>query len=113
MKLEKADFSGKPELGWERDEGTTRRLVAVQPADPEVVPPEASQIVDGETIIGRITSSRLSPTLGRSICLAQVDAASAVPGAMLKIVLGDGSRVAARVLEHHAHFDPEGERLRG
>lgn len=113
VKPEKADFSGKPELEWERDHGPARRLVALQPADPELVPPEASQIVDGETIIGRITSSRMSPTVGRSICLAQVDAAAAAPGAMLKIVLGDGSRVAARVLEHHAHFDPEGERLRG
>ena len=46
-----------------------------------MVPEEASQIMDGDGgIAGRITSSRMSPTLGRSICLAQLDARLAAPG---------------------------------
>ena len=93
------------------------RLVAVQPTEPSYVPPEACQIVavgpDGnEQIIGRITSSRFSPTLERSICLAQVEAAHAGPGTELTVVDTTGRRHTAAVMPHHAHFDPEGERLR-
>jgi sarcosine oxidase subunit alpha len=113
VKTEKADFAGRPELVWEAESGPDRMLVALQPEDPRLVPPEASQIVRGDAIVGRVTSSRMSPTLGRSVCLAVVGAELANPGTSLLIHLEDGSRAPARVMEHHAHFDPEGERLRG
>ena len=84
------------------------------PLPGSVVPPEASQLVDGAGgIVGRITSSRMSPTLGRSICLAQVDAALAAPGTSLTIKLPSGETAAATVMEHLAAVDPEGVRLRG
>ena len=111
--LDKPDFSGKPELAWEEELGTPRRLVALQPVDGTAVPPEASQIVDGGQTRGRVTSSRMSPTLERSICLAIVDTPYAQSGRTLTIRLPDGRDVAATVLERHAHFDPDGERLRG
>ena len=54
---------------------------ACSPWIPTVVPPEASQIIEnGNHIAGRITSSRFSPTLGRSICLAVVAPHLAGPG---------------------------------
>jgi sarcosine oxidase subunit alpha len=114
IKLDKDDFAGKPELAWAAD----RRLpmiVAIQPDDPNVVPDEASQIVRGDTteILGRITSARMSPTLGRSICLGQVAPELAAGGAKLTVLLTSGERVSATVIDHHAHFDPAGERLRG
>ncbi len=113
VKLDKPDFAGRPELAWEAASGPTRMLVAVQTADPQLVPTEASQIVSGDAIVGRITSSRMSPTLGRSVCLAMVEAALASPGTPLMIELGGGERAVARVLEHLAHYDPDGERLHG
>ncbi len=113
VKLDKPDFAGRPELAWEAEAGASQRLVAVQPIDPTVVPPEASQIVVGDRIAGRITSSRMSPTLGRSVCLAMVDADLAAPGTTLTIQVAGGERAAATVSDHLAHFDPGGERLRG
>ncbi len=117
IKVDKADFSGKPELLWEGESGAPRRLVALQPVDGSVVPPEASQIVDSATevsrTIGRVTSSRMSPTLGRSICLAIVDTPYGEGGATLTVRLPEGRDIAATVLDHHVHLDPEGERLRG
>ena len=117
IKLDKPDFVGKPELRWALDaQGDDEpRIVAVQPADRSIVPPEASQIVRPGTneILGRITSSRMSPTLQRGVCLAQVPRSLAGGGTELTVVLPDGRRIAAVVMEHHAHFDPEGERLRG
>ncbi len=113
VKADKSDFAGKPELRWEEEAGPPRTLVAVQPVDPQLVPPEASQLVDGDRIVGRITSSRMSPTLGRSVCLAQVDMAVVDSRAGLTIHLPDGTDHRANMLDHHAHFDPEGKRLRG
>ena len=115
IKLHKHDFAGKPELSWALEDASAPVLVAIQPTDPSVVPEEAAQIVRPGTnhIIGRITSSRLSPTLGRSICLGQVLPEASAPGSELTVVLAGGRRITARVMEHHAHFDPEGERVRG
>ena len=115
IKLDKSDFAGKPELAWAMDDPSAPLIVAIQPTDPRVVPDEAAQIVreGSNEIIGRITSSRLSPTLERSICLGQVSPDMARPGTVLTVVLVSGERITARVMEHHAHFDPEGERLRG
>jgi sarcosine oxidase subunit alpha len=113
IKLDKPDFVGKPELAWQSERGGYPRLVAIQTEDPAIVPPEASQIITGfGDIRGRITSSRPSPTLERSICLGQVDEELAGPGTRINIRLPNGATVAASVLAEHAHFDPEGTRLR-
>jgi sarcosine oxidase subunit alpha len=114
VKLDKDDFAGMPELAWERARTDGMRLVALQPADRRLVPPEASQIVNGSGAIeGRITSSRYSPTLERSICLGLLSTSLARPGSAVTVQLPDGRRVGATVTEHLAHFDPEGTRLRG
>jgi sarcosine oxidase subunit alpha len=113
IKLDKDDFSGQPELAWQAASADYPRLVALQPVDESVVPPEASQIVsDGGGIVGRITSSRMSPALGRSICLAQLAAHLATPGTQVDVLLPDGRRIPARVMEGLAHFDPDGKRMR-
>jgi len=113
IKADKLDFAGKPELVWEGERGAAQMLVAVQPSDTALVPPEASQIVATGRIRGRITSSRMSPTLDRGVCLALVDADLARPGTLLTIHLPDGQDAQATVLANLAHFDPDGERLRG
>ncbi len=111
VKLAKPDFAGKPELAWAAESGPARVLVALQPVDPALVPPEASQILDGERIVGRVTSARMSPTLGRSVCLAQLDAGLAGGGVRVVVRLPDGRDALATVLREHAHLDPEGARL--
>lgn len=114
VKLDKPDFAGKPELVWQAERGDGSRLVGVAPVDGSIVPPEASQIIEGPhpRIVGRITSSRMSLTLGRAVCLAQVDAGMAAPGTALQVRLPDGRTIAATVTEHLAAVDPDGERQR-
>lgn len=114
IKLDKPDFVGKPELAWQAERGSYPHLVAIQTEDPRLVPLESCQIVGSDgTIRGRITSSRMSPTLGRSICLGQVDADLHRPDQLLHIRLPNAKFASARVLADHAHFDPEGTRARG
>ena len=113
VKLDKPDFVGRPELVWQQQRGPTMRLVGLQPVDVDIVPPEASQIVGDDTqIIGRVTSSRMSPTLGRSVCLASITFGAARAGSRVTIVLDDARRVEATVMPDLAHVDPEGRRLR-
>jgi len=115
LKLDKDDWAGLPEVRWTLESGDHPVIVACQPDDGSIVPDEAAQILRSGTneIVGRITSSRMSPTLERSVCLAQVTKEFAGAGTSLEVLLVDGRRITATVLEHHAHFDPEGERLRG
>jgi sarcosine oxidase subunit alpha len=113
VKLDKDDFVGKPELLWQQQDGAQQSLVGLAPLDPSLVPQEGCQIVDGPNgILGRVTSSRRSPTLGRSICLAYVSREYAEPGAVVTVRLPDGRSIPATVTPT-AHFDPEGVRLRG
>lgn len=118
IKLDKDDFVGKPELAAQHERGEGPRLVGLSPEDGSVVPEEASQIVDDAgNILGRVTSSRMSPTLGRSICLAQVPAELARPGTVITVKLrssnkGSGNKIRAVVTEHLAQVDPDGERMR-
>jgi sarcosine oxidase subunit alpha len=112
IKLDKDDFAGKQELAWQLEDGIAQRLVGLQPVDGSIVPEEASLIVDGSQIAGRITSSRISPTLQRSVCLAQIDAHLAEPDTVVTIRLPSGRLVEARVTPQLAHVDPEGGRMR-
>jgi sarcosine oxidase, subunit alpha len=112
IKLDKDDFAGKPELAWQADDGIGETLVGLQPVDGSVVPDEASLIMDGSRIVGRITSSRMSPTLRRSICLALVAAPLAEPGTVVSVRLPSGRLIDARVMPQQAHVDPDGGRMR-
>ena len=113
IKLDKDEFVGKPELVWQQARGDYLHLVGLQPVDGSIVPEEGSQLVEGgNQIVGRITSSRMSPTLGRSICLGFVAPHLAAPGTIVTVQLPAGRRAPVTVMEHHAHFDPAGVRLR-
>ena len=113
IKLAKPDFVGKPELKWQSERSDYSRLVGLWPADPALVPPEASLIVNRDRILGRITSSRMSPTLRRSICMALVSEDLSHAGTSVTVRLPDGRHVSAVVTERRVHFDPKGARLRG
>ena len=113
VKLDKDDFVGRPELSWGGQPGDGQRLVGLRMSPDSLVPAEGSQLLDHRGLIcGRVTSSRLSPALGRAVCLAQVEAALAEPGRQVTVRLVDGGTARAAVTEQLAQVDPEGVRLR-
>lgn len=113
IKLDKDDFVGKPELKWQSSRSNYQRIVGLQPVDPSIVPAEASQLVEGKnTIVGRVTSSRFSPTLKRSICLGYLEPRLAVSGTVVTCQLPDRSRIQLKVIEGLTHFDPDGLRMK-
>jgi len=113
-KRDKPDFVGLPELIWQHRAGDGSRLVALRTIDASVVPAEGSQLIaEAGQLCGRVTSSRFSPTLGRTVALAQVDAWCSAPDSEVTIRLVDGGAVRAVVTEQLAQVDPEGVRVHG
>ena len=113
------DFFGKRSLT--RSDMTKpdrKQLVGLLTSDPAEVIPEGAHIVERVEpkppmqAIGHVTSSYMSPTLGRSIALAILRRGRARIGEPVRLPLEGGRVVSATVTEPN-FFDPEGERLHG
>ena len=109
VRFDKDDFIGRGGLAVARDRGSDQRLVGFIMQD-GVVPQDGVPVVSQGRPVGRVTSSRLSPTLGRGFGLAWLPPNLALEGADIEIV-ADGRNVPAKVTLQ-AVYDPEGERLR-
>jgi sarcosine oxidase subunit alpha len=114
VKLDKRDFIGKPSLQ-QSEHGRNRRLVGFQMVE-DVLPEEMCQIVQpgdgpiGLTIIGRVTSVRRSPALGKVIGLCWLPAEMAEPGQTFTVRVRE-QLLLGRVVET-PFYDPDGARLR-
>jgi sarcosine oxidase subunit alpha len=116
----KGDFLGKRSLA-RSDTARARRkqLVGLVTLDPETVVPEGSQIVSAANagrihrppvpMIGHVTSSYMSATLGHSIALSLVEDGRDRLAEEVAVV-ARGKAVRARITSPR-FYDPEGERL--
>jgi sarcosine oxidase subunit alpha len=109
VRFEKKDFIGRGGLSVARDRGLDERLVGFTMSD-GLVPDDGSQIVDAGRPIGRVTSARLSPTIGKGFGLARVPAELAEEGREVHVRMA-GSDVPASVTLKPI-YDPEGKRPR-
>jgi sarcosine oxidase subunit alpha len=112
----KPDFVGKRSLVRPDMLNPNRKhLVGLLTHDPKVVLEEGAQIVadpDGpipRTMIGHVTSSYWSETLGRSIAMAVVEGGKARQGQTIHVPMPDA--VHAATVGGTVFFDPEGKRL--
>ena len=112
----KADFVGKRSLARPDIVAPGRKqLVGLLTEDPDVVLDEGAQIVADPaqsvpmTMIGHVTSSYWSATLGRSIALALVAGGQGRKGETLFIPMPDCTHKA--VVGEVVFFDPDGARL--
>ena len=108
---EKEDFLGKSFLADFKKRGVENRLIAYRLQQGDKLPEDGVAVVENNLPVGRVTSSRISPTLGYGIGMAWVPASGADPGSHFTIRCLDGTRVLASVLDHAA-YDPEGTQLR-
>ncbi|HEX2235312.1 MAG TPA: glycine cleavage T C-terminal barrel domain-containing protein [Actinomycetota bacterium] len=119
VSTKKGDFVGRRSL---RRPDTARRdrrhLVGLLPDDPQTLLPEGAQLVaeeDGSAppvaMVGHVTSSYRSPSLGRTFALALVDGGRELTGRTLYAPLPEGT-IAATVTEP-VFYDPEGARRDG
>ncbi|MFN8159987.1 MAG: 2Fe-2S iron-sulfur cluster-binding protein [Solirubrobacterales bacterium] len=111
VKLDKEeDFIGRWALENVRERGEENKLVGFTVPGGAVPTEGAAVVVDGKPV-GRVTSSRFSPKLERSIGMAWVPAALAEDGASIT-VSDRGRRIGAEV-QTAPFYDPDQERLRG
>ena len=114
----KPDFIGKRSLSLpDLARPGRKQLVGLMPEDPAFRLDEGAQVVGmqeppiGTPALGHVTSSYLSPTLGRSFAMALVAGGRERIGAGLFVTTMVGT-VAARVVEP-VFYDKEGKRLDG
>jgi sarcosine oxidase subunit alpha len=116
---DKTDFLGKRSLG---RADTTRpgrkQLVGLATEDPREVLPEGAHIVaelkdrPPMQMLGHVTSSYYSPSLGASIALAVVKGGHGRAGETLYVPL-EGGRAVKVTVTGTRFFDPKGTRLDG
>jgi sarcosine oxidase subunit alpha len=116
IKADKPDFVGREAALAVLGAGTLdgRPTLTGFQAEGRVVPAEGAAIVRDGRAIGRVTSARWSPTVGRTIGLAWLPTEASDDGAPITIRLGVGT--AGETIEgsvhHGAFYDPDGERPR-
>jgi sarcosine oxidase subunit alpha len=113
----KPDFVGKRGLARADLVASGRRqLVGLLTEDPALVLEEGAQVtmsavpVIGSHVAGYVTSSYMSPTLGRSIALALIERGRALKGERVFVPLP--GRVVPAIVTASVFYDPEGARLR-
>lgn len=109
-------FVGKRGLSREDNLREDRKqLVGLKTRDPNVVLPEGAQAVADPnqpipmTLLGHVSSSYFSPTLGRSIALGFVTGGQKRMGETVYYPLVDGTVIEAEICSP-VFYDPEGER---
>jgi sarcosine oxidase subunit alpha len=92
-----------------------KKLVGILTEDPEIVLPDGAHAVDGiksngkTKIIGHITSTYFSPTLGRSIAMALIEGGLDRVEEIIDFSVDDALVIRARVVDP-VFYDPEGEK---
>ncbi len=115
VKTAKPDFLGRRALLMAGEQGAGKQLAGFTMPDGSL-PEEGNQIVRpgdgpiGLEIVGRITSVRHSPTLGKVIGLCWLPAEMAAPGNSFTVRVG-GKLLSGQVVET-PFYDPDGARLR-
>ena len=90
------DFIGVDALRRINSEGPRRRMTGLV-LEGKRIARQSAKVLAGDTEVGVVTSGTLSPTLGKPIALAYVDAAHSTPEAKLSVDLR-GARVGATVI---------------
>jgi aminomethyltransferase len=110
VRFDKPDFIGRGGLIGVRERGLRNKLVGFVMQDGRV-PDDGDPVVVGSNPIGRVTSARLSPTIGKGFGLAWVPVEMAQEGSKIEIFI-DGKSWPAEVTLQPI-YDPDGARLRG
>lgn len=85
VKLDKDDFIGKDAIVRQKTEGVSRKLVGLE-IDGPAIARHGYEVLDAEgNVVGAVTTGYRSITLGSSLAMALVDAASAALGTPLQV----------------------------
>ena len=109
MHLNKADFIGRGGITGAAERGIKQKLVGFI-MENGLVPEDGVPIISEGRPVGRVTSARLSPTLGKGFGLAWVPSHLAEEGTNIEVLISDREQTARVTLR--PVYDPDGVRLR-
>jgi 4-methylaminobutanoate oxidase (formaldehyde-forming) len=104
VKLKKGDFLGRTALQRARDEGIQRKLCCLTLSDPRYVALGGEPLLDGEQVLGRVTSAGYGYTVRQSIAYSYLPTSHATPGTKIAIQLF-GERHEATIMKEPL-YDP-------
>ena len=110
VKLDKGPFLGRDALAEIRERGVARRLRCLVLDDPTVVLVGKEPILDGDRVVGYVTSAAYGPSVGQSIAYVYLPVERAEVGTQLS-VYAEGERHGVTVTAEPL-FDPRNGRLR-
>jgi glycine cleavage system T protein len=110
VKLAKGPFLGAEAAGRIKERGVTRRLRCMVADDPVQVLLGKEPILDGETVVGWVTSAGYGASVGESILYGYLPVSHADIGTTLAVYV-DGHAHPVTVVSE-PRFDPENARLR-
>lgn len=96
VKLARGNFIGREALTRVKAEGVKQKLIGIEMIERGVCR-GGYDLYNGEQRIGALTSGAPSPTLGKNIGMAYVEAAYAVPGQTIQVDIR-GRQTAARIV---------------
>jgi sarcosine oxidase subunit alpha len=110
VRFDKDDFIGRGGLVAAREQPQRSKLVGFVMRN-GAVPHDGDAVVSGFVPVGRVTSSRLSPTMGKGFGFAWVPMELAEEGKTIHIRVDGRTYPAGVTME--PFYDPDGKRLRG
>jgi dimethylglycine oxidase len=110
VKLQKGDFLGKAALERIKAQGVTRRLCCLVLDDPGAVALGGEPLLDGERVLGRVTSAGYGYTVRESIAYGYLPVKYAVPGTRVEVQLF-GVRYGAAVMKEPL-YDPKNVKIK-
>jgi glycine cleavage system aminomethyltransferase T len=110
VKLQKGDFLGKAALERIKAQGVTRRLCCLVLDDPRAVALGGEPFLDGERVLGRVTSAGYGYTVRQSIAYGYLPVDYAVPGTRVEAQLF-GVRYGATVMKEPL-YDPKNLKIK-
>jgi sarcosine oxidase subunit alpha len=113
VKADRADFIGRDAIAALDERGLREVLTGFEMIG-TAVPAEGAAVVRDGRPIGRVTSSKWSPTLGKAIGLAWLPAEDVIEDRPITVRLGKGrdGSTAPAVVRTTPFYDPAGERVR-
>jgi 4-methylaminobutanoate oxidase (formaldehyde-forming) len=110
VKLKKGDFIGREALERIKAEGVSRKLCCLTLDDPSAVALGGEPLLDGERVLGRVTSGGYGYTVRQSIAYGYLPVEFATLGTLVEVQLF-GVRYRATVMKEPL-FDPKNEKVK-
>jgi 4-methylaminobutanoate oxidase (formaldehyde-forming) len=110
VKLQKGDFIGRTALERIKARGLTRKLCCLTLDDPAAVGIGGEPILDGERVLGHVTSAGYGYTLRQSVAYGYLPTEYAAPGTQVAVQLF-GVKHGATVMKEPL-YDPKNEKIK-